>query len=383
MLPGSGILSPRDARSSEVEIPNSFDWTNYAGYDWTTPCKSFGFCSICSIASAVGVIESVLKIRSGDPYYNPDLSEQEILSCLESVDCYGGSAGNNLWHIRDNGIGFEQDFPYESHWGIIPECKSVDSSKKRVFIDYGVIVSSAEWINLAKKTELTKMAIMQKGPLVLRIEEKPEKDIDDIYRCNIQSEYAPHYCNVVGWNWTGDFSDSYWVMKDPTGDLEWQNDGVFKLGMDAIDKAGDYCMHCYGFADSPFYVEIKEGEVGCNFGTLEDGWNLVSFSGESENVVDVAQKYQDGKIISVWEWERKEGNKGNWSFFSPNLSDNGKSYAGSKGFGFLETVREGPGYWVNYQDEGLLKKVFRDEPTGSKENYNLKNYIDQKFGLFD
>ena len=52
------------------------------GIDWTTPAKNQRRCSSCIIFGIIGALESIIKIREGCADFNPDLSEQYIMSCI-------------------------------------------------------------------------------------------------------------------------------------------------------------------------------------------------------------------------------------------------------------------------------------------------------------
>lgn len=78
--------------------------------------------------------------------------------------------------------------------------------------------------------------------------------------------------------------------------------------------------------------------------TLTPGWNLVGLKGtEAVAVGDL------GQVISVWKWTTVNGVK-TWAVYLPNDPDSGASYAASKGFGLIETIDPGEGFWVNAGD---------------------------------
>ena len=106
------------------EIPEYFSWKDYNGKDWTTPAKDqyqYSLCADCCIFSGIGIIESVIKIREGYADFNPDLSEQYVLSCLPKAGGCKGTCDVYMYeYIIDegpdgndcNGIVLESCFPY-------------------------------------------------------------------------------------------------------------------------------------------------------------------------------------------------------------------------------------------------------------------------------
>ena len=49
-------LTPKPAVLQD--IPSSFSWLNYSGYDWTTPARNQGGCGSCWAFRAVSALES-------------------------------------------------------------------------------------------------------------------------------------------------------------------------------------------------------------------------------------------------------------------------------------------------------------------------------------
>ncbi len=85
------------------DLPDEFSWRNYNGKDWTTPAKNQGSCGSCWAFAALGVLESMVKIREGNADINPDFSEQYVLSCLpEAGSCRGGRAWVALELLQDD-----------------------------------------------------------------------------------------------------------------------------------------------------------------------------------------------------------------------------------------------------------------------------------------
>ena len=62
-------------------LPDYFNWKDYNGKDWITPIRQ-QLMGDCGVFSALGALESIIKIRENCADINPDLSEQYFLSCL-------------------------------------------------------------------------------------------------------------------------------------------------------------------------------------------------------------------------------------------------------------------------------------------------------------
>jgi subtilisin-like proprotein convertase family protein/C1A family cysteine protease/putative hemolysin len=214
--------------------PSSFDWRNYNGQDWMTPVKNQASCGSCWAFSAVGVVEAVHNIATGNPSLDLNLSEQQLVSngsvcCTSCGDCGGGWTGSALWYIRDTGVADEACFPYTATNATCALCG--DWQSRLVTIDaYGGVSSSPSQI---------KQSLIDKGPLSVAMgigswldDEDQEQGgywDGDVYRCTDDS-YANHAVVIAGYNDAG----GYWIIKNSWGTgwpYDWRNDGgYFKVG---------------------------------------------------------------------------------------------------------------------------------------------------------
>jgi len=111
-LPVGQSPSPPEEGGS-VGSPPSFDWRNYSGQNWMTSVKDQGQCGSCWAFSAVGVVEAVYNIGTGNPDLDLDLSEDYLVSdCLLANSCCGGWMQYAFEFVRDDGIPDEACLPY-------------------------------------------------------------------------------------------------------------------------------------------------------------------------------------------------------------------------------------------------------------------------------
>ncbi len=98
--------------------PPSLDWRDVDGHDWMTQPKnqdSPHACGSCYAFGTVGGLEARLKIVNNlpDDRYNPDLSEQTLVSCDPgNMGCNGGNLAASADFAVDIGIPDEACFPY-------------------------------------------------------------------------------------------------------------------------------------------------------------------------------------------------------------------------------------------------------------------------------
>jgi len=97
-------------RSTQSSLPPHFDWRNRDEENWITPVKDQGLLESCTTFTAVGLVESKIKIESQNPSNIPDLSEQQLQSCGDySETRYTWSA---LEYMVNEGIVDEDCFSY-------------------------------------------------------------------------------------------------------------------------------------------------------------------------------------------------------------------------------------------------------------------------------
>ncbi len=122
--------------------------------------------------------------------------------------------------------------------------------------------------------------------------------------------------------------------------------------------AGNYTFPCNGIYKIVYYVKDSSGNVisvppqeftasgGENCGYpigIASTWNLISLPViPDDSSVDAILSGIKDNVVSVWKWG---GNT--WAVCLPNEADQGAVYAASKGFGLLDKINAGEGFWIN------------------------------------
>jgi C1A family cysteine protease len=214
--------------SAKTNLPSSFDWREK---DIFTPVKSQGDCGSCGEFAAIALFEALIKKASGK---NINLSEQEIVSCVQGCGCLTGcSSQRALEYMKENGVGLEKDFPY-----IEKDTTCRKMNDKRYFLDNVVsIVISKKSLN--DRIEIIKNTIIEHGPVATNM--RLFTDLDS-YKSGIYSyngkaeEMGGHWILIVGWHDDSNLpSGGYWICRNSWG-ANWGEQGYFNSAYG--DKTG-------------------------------------------------------------------------------------------------------------------------------------------------
>jgi rhodanese-related sulfurtransferase len=215
-------------------VPPEWDWRDVDGKNWLTPVKNQGNCGSCWDFAAMGALEAVIKIGENNSNFNPDLSEQYLLSCPpESGGCSGWDAYYAYKYIAENGGALTEDcFRYMASDSIPCYTKCPDWEDNLVPVeDYGITYNPGR--------DYMKSALIKYGPLVVDM-----TVYDDFfsYRGGIYEHDGNepvsdinHQVVLVGYN----DNPGYWICKNSWGRY-WGEDGFFKIAYG--DCRIEYCI---------------------------------------------------------------------------------------------------------------------------------------------
>jgi len=202
-------------------VPPSLDWRKFEGKNWLTGVKSQGGCGSCWAFSIIGTIEAIYKIERNKPYINPDLSEQDLVSCSPAGSCSGGSYFLAAKYIKENGVVSEDCFPYS---GKDESCNLCPNWAKKLakISDYGFVTQSR-----ADKTAIE--SALQDGPLSFWMQVYSDfyAYTGGIYEPTPSAIYrGDHAIVLIGYN----NRENYWICKNSWGE-DWGENGYFKIRM--------------------------------------------------------------------------------------------------------------------------------------------------------
>jgi len=114
-----GVISTETSTESTLKSATAaspyveeWDWRNRHGKNWISPVTNQGACGSCWAFASTGAVEAMVNVYFNQ-LINPDLSEQDVLSCSGAGTCAGGYPSKALDYIKNTGVVDENTFPYQ------------------------------------------------------------------------------------------------------------------------------------------------------------------------------------------------------------------------------------------------------------------------------
>ncbi len=233
-------------------------------YGWVTEIKNQGLCGSCWAFSSAGTLESKYEINENESRLNPDLSEQNSVSCDHSCypgwtwpsygcqsGCNGGFLDLTFQYLNETGIVDEDCFSYT---GSEVSCSNRCSDhSERTWNIRGVDYS--EYSTPYLTDEELEQWIIDKGPLSVAIYMKQTTDGEGFINCG-SGGTSNHAVILVGYNDTGDDSTSYWLLKNSWG-TSWGQSGYFKIRFNDNCNLGDMVYYVNKTSQPDFKPRIN------------------------------------------------------------------------------------------------------------------------------
>ncbi|CAA7030724.1 unnamed protein product [Microthlaspi erraticum] len=208
-------------------LPDEVDWRDKGA---VVPVKTQGDCGACWAFSAVGAVEGVNKIATGELI---SLSEQELIDCDRGVDnfgCLGGQAEFAFeFIIRNGGILGDQVYPYSDN--DTAACKRIEMVTARF-----VTIDGHEGVPQYDEMSLKKAVAHQ--PISVMVEANNMK----LYKSGVftgpcDNWYGNHNVLVVGYGSSSSGQD-YWIVRNSWGS-DWGEEGYIRLERNFHNSTGN------------------------------------------------------------------------------------------------------------------------------------------------
>jgi hypothetical protein len=207
-------------------LPDSVDWRHKGA---VAPIKNQGQCGSCWAFSAVGAVEGVNKIVTGELV---TLSEQELVDCSnngQNSGCNGGMMDDAFAFIAGNGgIDTDADYPYTARDG---RCDLAKKARRAVSIDGFEDVPRNDEMSLQKAVAHQPVAVaIEAGGREFQLYES------GVFtgRCGTSLD---HGVVAVGYGTEDGSGQEYWLVRNSWG-ADWGEAGYIRMARNVTARAG-------------------------------------------------------------------------------------------------------------------------------------------------
>ncbi len=226
LMPAPYVPDPSLLKPETRDLPNgvptdpAFSWHDDGGDDWMTPVRDQKSCGSCFVFGTLGALEGQLKVATGNPWIDVDLSEQSVISCIALGSCGSGGTAEEVGNrLKNEGATDEACYPYLATDGTCADLCG-DWKERRVLID-DWHMSWLPWSVEEIKAQLVKTPVISQMQVYT-----------DFYgyktgvysRADSAKADGWHVVTIVGW----DDADNSWIARNSWGD-DWGDGGYFKI----------------------------------------------------------------------------------------------------------------------------------------------------------
>ena len=202
--------SPRPGAEQKLTLPSYFSWGNKDGHNWMTSIKNQGSCGSCWAFAASGGFEAKQKIRLNNYSLEPDVSEQNMLSCWGGNCTTGETMDWTLGEFESYGTVDDACFPYVSGGLYIPPCtnRCADWESRSYYVE-----SWGSWYSPGVTT--MKNEIITYGPIVVWMMVYADfySYSGGVYQHISGGQEGGHFVVLYGW----DDANNCWLAKNSWG----------------------------------------------------------------------------------------------------------------------------------------------------------------------
>jgi hypothetical protein len=317
-----------------TDLPAEFNWKDINGGDWTTPAKNQGNCGSCWDFAALGALESRIKISENCSPFQPDLSEQYVLSCLPAAannygqGCFGGTPYGPYYYILNtteegnnvNGIIPEWCFPYQASHTVPCDEKCEDWMDHLIPLTGCNVTFRDLGYATEENTNIIKSIIYEDGPIAVALNVTQgfinywsiHHNPDDYYPDTHQSwgNRLNHIVVLVGWKDDSSIENGgYWIVKNSWG-TDWGYDGFFNI---------EY----YGLFIGMYYATASYDPDSFNWVPIADTGGLYSAEVDEAITFDGTHSIDPEGDIDTYDWDFGDNTTGQGPTPTHSYSKNG------------------------------------------------------------
>ncbi len=242
---------PAPASRSATTSDPYFSWRDRSGKDFTTTPKDQGTCGACFVFASLASVETQFAIALDAPDYEPDLSEQDVISCLQFGSCESGGTGQEVAnYLKNTGAVDEGCLPYVGAGTACGAgaCANYDDR----------IVRVVDWHSTILPPDVSELKdMLLAGPVATSM-----RVYDDLYdyssgvysRTDGATYQGWHMVELVGW----DDGDNSFIAKNSWGE-GFGDQGFFKISQD--DDCDTFMTEGVCFAANAVTFDVSPSEA--------------------------------------------------------------------------------------------------------------------------
>jgi C1A family cysteine protease len=262
-------VGPGEGGLATLELPDSWDWRDVDGINWTTPIKDEGLCGASWAFAPLGAIEARVKLAADNPNLVPDFSEQYMLSCCP----FGNCSEANLEGVADwivcQGTVDEACFPYAED-DEIPCSESCFDRDSRKYKSEGWYWVCGNWYTA--DADSIKREVFSGGPVSSFMEVYTDfwyYNESDIYEQTYGDYQGDLLVDIVGWG--NESGKDYWICKNSWG-TGWGDQGWFKIKMGEVSIGTRTMGYVPKIRGKVLFYEGHSPFYGYNLGANYSEW---------------------------------------------------------------------------------------------------------------
>jgi parallel beta-helix repeat protein len=222
--------------SNISSLPESFDWRDINGVDYTTLVKNQVPAPTCEAYALCASLETLMQKKIGHPY-EPDLSETHLYFYAGGTVRGGGVLlGDAAEYLVEYGVPDEGCFPDPKRSYDFP-FESLPGWEQRT-------IKISEWGWVDNNLDSIKQALVDYGPLIICVVQRPDflSYSGGVYFPSLwQSIVNGHVITIVGYN----DDQQCWIVKNSAGE-NWGEEGYVRIAYNADTASHPIIVPFYG-----------------------------------------------------------------------------------------------------------------------------------------
>lgn len=282
--PQSNVKSPTEKEKRDfnpklnADFPESFSWQSKDGYDWNPLVRNQGACGSCWAFAAVGAMEMTIKIANNTPTANMNFSEQHLVACdSNSNGCGGGQTYHAFNYIYNNGIPWEDCFPYRAK--DLP-CSDTCADWQSQAIGINGYYEVGKYVN-----DIKEEVMMRPVAVSMQVYNDFNYYNTGVYEHVTGGYEGNHAVIIIGWDDNPDDAPGVgcWIVRNSWG-KNWGENGYFRIKYydSNLGSISNWVCTYFGDQEAPppptgvrAVNQYSQGAVGSHLRQITVSWNEV------------------------------------------------------------------------------------------------------------